>query len=107
MPAAVSIGGPKQVLLFKATPQKGAKAGAIDLETTKRIISGRLSSAKLRTRCTVKPAGLNYLEVTTYGASEADLDKIKDYVTAPGSLEFAAVADPDENAELVKAAKEA
>lgn len=95
--------GPKQVLVFKATPLAGNKS--IELEEAKRVITGRLRTAELNCRFQVKEAGLSQLEVITFGADEADLERIKEYVTVNATLEFAPIAHSERDVELIEAAE--
>jgi hypothetical protein len=95
--------GPKQTLVFKAT----STANAADLERSQQVITGRLRSAELKCRFQVKPAPPSRLEVITFVADEADLEKIKASVTANVQLEFAPIASALRDAELLAAAKDA
>jgi SecD/SecF fusion protein len=99
--------GPVQKLVFKATPLPGANSNQIDLEQVKTIINGRLRSARLKNSAKVEIVGSNKLAVIVRGADQETLDKINNYVTDWGLLEFAEVAHPDHNAELIKLAQDA
>lgn len=96
--------GPKQVLVFRATPLAGQNS--IDLDRTKQVITARMNAADLKCRFQVQQSGTEQFEVTTYGAAEHELVRIKEYVTSTAKLEFAPLADSSEDADLIVAAKD-
>lgn len=96
--------GPQQVLVFRATPLVGQNS--IDLDRTKQVITARLNAAELKCGFRLQQSGSQQFELITYGAAEPELDKIKKYVISTATLEFAPLADPREDAELIAAAKD-
>ena len=98
--------GPKQTLVFKATPLPGVAAS--DVERSQDVVASRLHNAELSRGCRFQvelPEPLR-LEVTTYGATEEDIAKIKEFVRASATLEFAPIASPRPDEELLAAAKD-
>lgn len=95
---------PQQTLVFLATPLPGA-AGAIDMDTTIKMVKTRIAETKIRKRTKVESAGAANLEVSVFGATPEELEKIKSYVSATIDLEFAAVAHSRRNDDLVELAK--
>ena len=97
--------GPKHTLHFVATPLPGAKSAQIDLASAQRIVRGRVRGTGVRKQLEVTTSGLNQVIVTIYGAEQTELDKIEEYITAPGTMELAAIAHRDVDIELVEQAE--
>ena len=64
--------GPKQTLVFRATPLPGA-ASEIDLATTVEKVKARIAGTKVRKRTKVASVGLTQIEVIAYGATPEEL----------------------------------
>ena len=92
------------ILVYEVDEQSKQPGSTVDMEKLVQSVTKRVNPGGVK-EVTIRPYGVNQIEVIIPKADEAELDRIKDKISKTGLLEFRITANPRDHENLIEQAR--